>query len=228
LPKRRRRKSGRGKSAYLWVGLLIAAIALVGTYLATNGSANGNNKGVSPLTISPQNPVLGSKTSQFTIFEFGDFQCPSCDYWFKTQGAIVKQNLVDTGKANLVWRDFIIYDSDSRLAASAAYAAGEQGKFWEFHDLLYTNQGQPNSGWVTQQLMKSYAQQLGLNLTQFTQSMNSGKYNSLIDSNFQAGQQAGANGTPTFFVVGPDGRSVTISGPQPEEVFERAINSLGG
>lgn len=228
MRKRTRRKSGKGKSVYLWVGLLIVAVAIVGTYLATNGLAGGNNPAVSPLTISPQNPVLGSKTAQFTIFEFGDFQCPSCDYWFKTQGAILVQNLVDTGKAKLVWRDFIIYDSDSRLAANAAYAAGEQGKFWEFHDLLYANQGQPNSGWITQQLMIFYAQRLGLNLTQFTQSMNSGKYDSLIDSNFQAGQQAGVNGTPTFFVVGPNGHYVTISGPQPESVFERAINSLGG
>ncbi len=208
--------------------MLIIAVAVVGTYLATIGSPGSNNSGASPLTISPQNPVLGTKTAQFTIFEFGDFQCPSCDYWFKTQGPILVQNLVDTGKAKLVWRDFIIYDSDSRLAASAAYAAGEQGKFWEFHDLLYTNQGHPNSGWITQQLMISYAQQLGLNLTQFTPSMNGGKYNSLIDSNFQAGQQAGVNGTPTFFVVGPDGHYVTISGPQPETVFERAISSLGG
>jgi protein-disulfide isomerase len=137
-------------------------------------------------------------------------------------------NLVDSVKAKLVWRDFIIYDSDSRLAASAAYAAGEQGKFWAFHDLLYANQGQPNSGWITKQLMTNFAQQLGLNVTQFTLAMSSGKYDSLIDSNFQSGQQVTANGTPTFFVVGPSGQYVAIAGPQPAGVFEQAINNLGG
>jgi predicted DsbA family dithiol-disulfide isomerase len=76
--------------------------------------------------------------------------------------------------------------------------------------------------------MVSFAQRLGLNITEFTQSMNGGKYNSLLDSNFQAGQQLGAQGTPTFFVVGPTGQYVTISGPQPESVFQQAINSLGG
>jgi len=197
-------------------------------YLATQASGNGSSTKVFPLAISSQNPILGSKSAPFTIYEFGDFQCPSCDYWFKTQEPIVVQNLVDTGKANLVWRDFIIYNSDSRVAANAAYAAGEQGKFWEFHDLLYASQGRVNSGWVTQQLMVSYAQQLGLNVTRFTQSMNSGQFNSLIDSNIQSGQEVGIQGTPTFFVVGPTGHYIMIAGPQPETVFQQAIVSLGG
>jgi protein-disulfide isomerase len=224
LRRESRRRNRRRKSIYLGIAFFVVAIAIVAAYLATQASG-GNNF---PLSISSQNPVLGSKTAQFTIFEFGDFQCPSCDFWFKTQEPSIVQNLVDSGKAKLVWRDFIIYNSDSRVAASAAYAAGEQGKFWEFHDLLYANQGQVNSGWVTQQLMISFAQRLGLNVTRITQSMNSGKYNSLIDSNFQAGQQAGVNGTPTFFVVGPTGQYVTIAGPQPESVFQQAIKNLGG
>ncbi len=213
---------------YLLAAVVLVAVVAGVAYYANQNSTKGNTGTAIPLTISPQNPVLGSKTATFTIFEFGDFQCPSCNYWFKNQEPAIVQNLVDTGKAKLVWRDFIIYDSDSRLAASAAYAAGEQGKFWEFHDLLYANQGQANSGWITQQLMVGFAQRLGLNITEFTQSMNSEKFNSLIDSNFQAGQQLGAQGTPTFFVVGPTGHYVTISGPQPESVFQQAISSLGG
>ena len=208
--------------------MILAAIAIAAIYFATQGPKATSPSSTPLLSVSPQNPVLGSKTAPYAIFEFGDFQCPSCDYWFKNQEPIVVQNLVDSGKAKLVWRDFIIYDSDSRLAANAAYAAGEQGKFWEFHDLLYANQGRANSGWVTQQLMTSFAQRLGLNITEFTQSMSSDKYNSLIDSNFQAGQQLGIQGTPTFFVVGPSGQYVTISGPQPESVFQQAIDNLGG
>jgi protein-disulfide isomerase len=228
LPKRNRLRNRKKRSVYIWVAVVLGLITIVAVYFATQGSGNANGGKVFPLSITSQNPVLGSGSASFAIYEFGDFQCPTCDYWFKTQGPAVVQDLVDTGKAKLVWRDFIIYDSDSRLAANAAYAAGEQGKFWEFHDLLYANQGQANSGWVTQQLMTSFAQKLGLNLTEFTQSMNSGRYDSLIDSNFQAGRQVGVQGTPTFFVVGPSGQYVTISGPQPESVFQQAINSLGG
>ena len=203
-------------------------VAVVAAYLATQSSGSGSNGTVFPLTVSTQNPVLGSKSASFTIYEFGDYQCPSCDYWFKTQEPSIVQNLVDNGKAKLVWLDFIIYNSDSRLAANAAYAAGEQGRFWQFHDLLYSNQGRANSGWVTQQLMVDYAKQLGLNLTRFTQSMNSEQYNPLIDSNFQSGIRVGVQGTPTFFVVGPTGRFTMISGPQPESVFQQAITSIGG
>ncbi len=228
MPKRSRRRSKGNRSVYLLAAVVLGTIIIVAVYWATQNSTGGNTNKTTLLSVSPQNPILGSKTASYTIFEFGDFQCPSCDYWFKNQEPSIVQNLVDTGKAKLVWRDFIIYDSDSRIAASAAYAAGEQGKFWEFHDLLYANQGQTNTGWITQQLVISFAQRLGLNTTEFTQSMNSGKYNSLIDSNFQTGQQLGIQGTPTFFVVGPTGQYVTISGPQPESVFEQAISSLGG
>ncbi|MDE1852530.1 MAG: DsbA family protein [Thaumarchaeota archaeon] len=225
MVKRNRRYRRKGKFVYLLATAIVVGIAVAAAYLAQGSGAGGKTF---PLSISAQNPVLGTSGTQFTIYEFGDFQCPSCDYWFKTQGQAIVQNIVDTGKAKLVWRDFIIYDSDSRLAANAAYAAGEQGKFWQFHDLLYANQGQANSGWVTQQLMVRFAQQLGLNVTEFTQSMNSGKYNSLIDSNYQAGLQVGVQGTPTFFVVSPTGQYITISGPQPESVFQQAITSLGG
>jgi len=223
----RRRKSYK-KSNSLYYGLaIILVFVLAGVFFLFRG-AGSSNSNVFPVTVSPQNPVLGSKSAPFTIFEFGDFQCPSCDYWYKTQEKGIIQNLVDTGKAKLVWFDFIIYNSDSRVAASAAYAAGEQGKFWQFHDLLYANQGQANSGWVTSNLMTSFATQLGLNLTQFTQSMNSGKFNALIDGNFRAGETAGVNGTPTFFVVASSGQFVSIPGPQPLSTFQQAIQSLGG
>ena len=226
MVRRSHRYSGKSKSIYVAAAVVVVAIAVGAVYLATQGQGSGNK--VFPLSISAENPVLGSPGAPYTIYQFGDFQCPTCDYWYKTQAQSVIQNLVDSGKAKLVWYDFIIYDSDSRLAANAAYAAGAQGKFWQFHDLLYANQGQPNSGWVTQQLMISYALKLGLDATQFTQDMNSGRYNSLIDSNIQAGRQVGVQGTPTFFVVGPTGQYVTISGAQPEIVFQQAINSLGG
>jgi protein-disulfide isomerase len=228
LGRRNRLRARKRRSIYIFAGVLLGAIAIAAIYFATQGSAPRNTNQAPALSISPQNPVLGSKNSSYTIFEFGDFQCPSCNFWFKTQEPSIVHDLVDSGKAKLVWRDFIIYNSDSRTAASAAYAAGEQGKFWEFHDLLYSNQGQANSGWATQQLMISFAHRLGLNVTAFTQSMNSGKYNSLIDSNFQSGVRLGVQGTPTFFVVGPTGQYVMISGPQPESVFQQAINSLGG
>jgi protein-disulfide isomerase len=158
--------------------------------------------------------------------EFGDYQCPTCDAWYKSQEAVLIQNLVDTGKAKLVWRDFDFYGPDSVSASEAAYAAGDQGKFWQFHDLLFQSQQTPNSGWASRQNMETFAQQLGLNMTEFNQSFNSGKYDSLINANHALGVQAGVTETPTFFLIGPNGKIITIAGGQPESVFEQAIASL--
>jgi protein-disulfide isomerase len=178
--------------------------------------------------LSGAPPTLGSANAPVTIVEFGDYQCPTCGGWYRTQEAQLIQNLVNTGKAKLVWRDFDYYGPDSVSASEAAYAAGEQGKFWEFHDLLFQNQQTPNGGWASRQNMESFARKLGLNMTQFDQDFNSGKYDALIDSNHSLGVQAGVSETPTFYLIGPNGKMVTIAGGQPESVFEQAVSSLTG
>jgi len=176
--------------------------------------------------LSGAPPTLGSSNASVTIVEFGDYQCPTCGGWYRSQGAQLIQNLVTTGKAKLVWRDFDFFGPDSVSASEAAYAAGEQGKFWEFHNLLYQSQQTPNNGWASKQNMETFARQLGLNMTQFDQSLNSGKYESLVNSNHSLGVQAGVSQTPTFFLIGPDRKMVTIAGGQPESVFEKAVTSL--
>jgi protein-disulfide isomerase len=173
-------------------------------------------------------PTLGSLNAPVTIVEFGDYQCPTCGAWYNTQEASVIQNLVNTGKAKLAWRDFDYYGPDSTTASEAAYAAGEQGKFWQFHDLLFQDQQTPNSGWASRPNMEKFAQQLGLNMPQFDASLNGGKYDSLVNSNHALGVQAGVAETPTFFLIGPTGKVVTIAGAQPESVFEQEIAQLTG
>ena len=190
----------------------------------TAGSSSSSSLAASLLSGSP--PTLGSPNASVTIVEFGDYQCPTCGGWYRSQEAQVIQNLVTTGKAKLVWRDFDYYGPDSVSASEAAYAAGEQGKFWQFHDLLFQSQQTPNSGWASKQNMETFARQLGLNMTQFDQSFNSGRYDSLVTSNHSLGVQAGVSETPTFFLIGPNGKMVTIAGGQPESVFEQAVASL--
>ncbi|HUK49894.1 MAG TPA: thioredoxin domain-containing protein, partial [Terriglobales bacterium] len=173
-------------------------------------------------------PTLGSANASVAIIEFGDYQCPTCGAWYRSQEKLLIQNLVNTGKAKLVWRDFDYYGPDSISASEAAYAAGDQGKFWQFHDLLFQNQQTPNGGWADRQNMQSFARQLGLNMTLFNQDFNSGNYDALINSNHNLGVQAGVSETPTFYLIGPNGKTITIAGNQPESVFEQAIASLTG
>ncbi len=180
------------------------------------------------LLSSGQAPFRGSINASVTIVEFGDFQCPTCDAWYRTQEPLVLQNLINPGRVRFEWRDFDFYGPDSISASEAAYAAGEQGKFWQFYDILYSNQQTPNSGWSNPSHLQQFAEQLGLNMTQFHQSFQSGKYAALVNSNYALGEQLGVTSTPTFFLIGPNGRVVTIVGDQPYSVFETAVNSLTG
>ncbi len=195
-------------------------------YASTSASSSLFDLASTLLSGSP--PTLGSPNASVTIVEFGDFQCPNCGEWFRTQQQQVIQKLIKTGRAKLLWRDFDFWGPDSTYASEAAYAAGEQGKFWEFHDLLYSNQQTPNNGWASRDNLKQFAKQLGLDMTQFNQSFDNGKYTGLINANFDLGKRAGVTGTPTFLLIGPNGKIVTIAGDQPESVFEQAIASLTG
>ena len=240
----------KGRSIAL-AALLVIILGGLGGYFAFSASASHSNtmlpQSVSNMSTSPMlpasstassttflaasllagtPPTLGSMNVSVTIVEFGDYQCPTCGGWYATQEPSLIQNLIDTGKAKLVWRDFDYYGPDSISASGAAYAAGEQGKFWQFHDLLFQNQQTPNNGWVSRQNMDKFAQELGLNLTEFDASFNGGKYIGLINSNHALGVQAGVTETPTFYLIGPDGKVVTIAGGQPESVFEQAVTQL--
>ena len=209
--------------------MLVAALAIIalGAYAAFSyaGALSGNTSS-SGLRINPQDPVLGSRSAPVTIYEFGEFQCPSCKFWYSTQEQVIVQNLIQTGKAKLVWKDFDFYGPDSISASQAAHAAADQGRFWDFYTVLWTNQGAINSGWADKDHLRGFAQQIGLNMTQFDQAFRSGKYDSLIDENYNTGKQLGVTGTPTFFVVGPAGKTVQLFGPQPFSAFQQAVDSV--
>ncbi len=210
--------------------LIILAIAGGVIYLLAqfNGAPQIDSQKLALLTIQSTDPVQGSRGANVTIFEYGEFQCPSCGGWFKTQEQMVVQNLVGTGKAKLVWRDFDYYGDDSFQASYAARAAGEQGKFWQYHDILFSNQGTINSGWASKTNLIGFAMQLGLDMTRFNQDFSSGNYVSIVANNKSVGEKLGVSGTPTFFVVGANGRIITIVGGQPYSVFQQAVDSLQG
>ena len=214
----------------LFLGVVFYSMTQGSDYDSLTSDAAPSTRTIDPSSSLNPNPVaiLGSSEAQVTIIEFGEFQCPSCGFWVATEGQKIRSNLIDTGRAKLVWIDFTFYGPDSIFASEAAYAAGEQGKFWEFHDYLFSKQGRPNDGWASKENLRKYAQAIGLDLAQFDQVLESRKYVTLIQNNFESGKELGVRGTPTFFVIGPDGNSIKIDGPQPYSVFERAVESLGG
>jgi protein-disulfide isomerase len=218
------------------IGVVIVAIVLVGLLVYYNGfsytrsplhgSSVGSKSNMATMLLAGTYPVLGSPSAPVTIVEFGDFQCTTCGAWFRGQEPQLLQGLVKTGRAKLAWRDFDYLGPDSIEASEAAYAAGEQGKFWEYYNLLYSNQGIINSGWASREDLEQFAHQLGLNMAEFNASFQSNKYLQLITSNYNLGTSLGVTSAPTFFVVGPDGKTITIAGDQPYSVFQTAVDSL--
>jgi protein-disulfide isomerase len=221
------------KTAIILGIVTIAIIGLLGYYYVPSRmgspaqtSSVTSESSVTAVLLAGTYPVLGSPSAPATIVEFGDFQCTTCGSWFHNQEPQLLQGLVDTGKAKLAWRDFDYLGPDSIVASEAAYAAWEQGKFWEYHDLLYSNQGVINSGWANRADLEKFASQLGLNMREFNASFQSNKYLQLVTSNHNLGASLGVTLAPTFFVIGPSGRIITIVGDQPYSVFQRAVDSL--
>ena len=177
------------------------------------------------VTMSP--PIEGSESALVTIIEFGEFQCPKCDQWFQNEKPTIKQDYIDTGKANLYFVDFTFLGDDSMTAANASYCAEEQGKYWEYHSHLYNNQGEINGGWASSTNLKMFASDVGLDVVAFDECLDSGKYDDRVAYNTSVGASHGVEGTPAFFIVdNSDGTVERIDGPQPSDVFAGVIDRM--
>ncbi len=126
------------------------------------------------------------------------------------------QKYVEDGTLKIEWRDFPYLGEESMNAALAARAAQEQGKFWEYHDLLYENQS--SSGAFSEENLVALAREAGLDVEEFEASLASGEHRDEVMETFTEGQRNGITGTPTFVVNGQ-----TLVGAQPVRVFEQAI-----
>ncbi|MBI5061076.1 MAG: DsbA family protein [Candidatus Aenigmarchaeota archaeon] len=163
--------------------------------------------------------IIGPENATVTIIEFGCYVCP---YTARAE-PIVKDILNEyDGKIRYAFRNFPVHRSaDAELHAEAALCAREQGKFWEYHDLIFTNQNLCSN--MTSSNMKAAlienAIQLDMDKEQFVQCLNSGKYKTEVAADLQAGISAGVRGTPTFFI-----NNRTIVGDKPLAAFKAIIN----
>lgn len=166
--------------------------------------------------------VKGDPNAPVTIVEFSDFQCPFCSRWYEQTLPSLLENYIDEGKVKLVYRDFpLSFHPEAGPAAEAAECAGEQGKFWAFHDLIFENQGL-----LSNAQYKTWAADLGLNTGQFDDCLDTGKYSAEVQADFAAGSAAGVSGTPTFFLGASDGTGQKIVGAQPLAAFTGPIDAL--
>jgi protein-disulfide isomerase len=175
------------------------------------------------------NPLLGNKESPLTLIEFSDYQCPYCARSTQTTLPALKAEYIDTGKLRYVFRDFPIdqLHPHARKAAEAAHCAGDQGKYWEMHDVLFQN----HKALHVEQL-KGYAHRLGLDATTFDACLEQGRYAAEVQKDLEDGTAAGVQGTPGFFLGKTRSddtiQGVFIRGAQPIAAFQQAIERLLG
>lgn len=172
----------------------------------------GNDAAPVKVPLDGKNPVKGSPSALVTIVEFSDYQCPFCA---RAEGTMKQIASTYGDKVRFVMKQNPLgFHDRAKPAALAALAAGEQGKYWEMHDKLFTS---------TQALddasLEGYAKAIGLNVERWKAAMSDSKLGDIIQRDQALAAQLGATGTPAFFI---NGRK--ISGAQPFENFKRVID----
>jgi protein-disulfide isomerase len=217
----------------LFVIIPIILFVVIGSVYALSLSSYDENlvnldmdRQVGDVNTSLGSPLLGSISAPVTIIEFGDYQCPNCKIWFLNTKPDIVTNYIDTGKANLIFVDIAFLGKDSMPASRATYCAEEQGRYWDYHAFLYSNQMGIDNGWANIDSLKGYAYNLGFDMDLFVSCMDSGKYQKRVQFNTEESQKNGITVTPTFIIMGPQGQQERSLGPQPYYVFEKTINSM--
>jgi len=208
-----RHEKNRGqKNKQQWIGYGVLVLILFAAvfFISSRPKAQPLNE-----TRLASNPILGSGSAKVVITEYGDFGCTSCRAWHNA--GILKQVRKAYGDdVQFVWKDFPVITAQSPKAAEAGQCAFDQGKFWEYHDLLYE---QAPALSVSQ--LKEYAAQVGLDSATFNQCLDSGQNRAKVQQNLDEARSLGLPGTPSFLVNGKK-----LIGPPSFEVLKSTIDAI--
>jgi protein-disulfide isomerase len=197
---------------------------LVGLFMAVTAfPAAAQQRGV--FIGVDDDPVLGSPDAKVLIIEFGDYQCPSCRMFWKDIEPRLKKDYIDTGKVKLVFRDFPLMQihPEALMAAMAVNCAGEQEKYWQFHDKVFREQYNKGDDIIRMKAadLKKWAKDIGVDQAKFDQCLDSEKFKNEVLKDKADGDAAGVQGTPTFFI---NGRA--IGGAQQYPEYRKLIDEL--
>lgn len=183
------------KESWIILGAFVIVIGLVAFNAFTS-----KGKTVDIQNIASSVAPLGTTTAPVKAFVFADFQCPFCKKLTDETEKNIIADYVQSGKVALYWKDFVVVGQESQWAAEAARCANDQGKFWQYHDLLFSKQGVENSGIFTKDNLKLYAQELGLSTSTFATCLDKGTYANAVKEDTQEAQQLGFKGTPVLLI----------------------------
>jgi protein-disulfide isomerase len=193
----------------------MVAVGWLWGLLLNSSTSAAQSKSANELSVG-SGPILGSASAPVTIIEFSDFQCSFCKRFWADTLPKLKEVYIDQGKVRFIYRHFAILGKHSEQASQAAECAAEHGKFWEYHDQLFKNQGGLA---FTEARLRQYALDIGLNAGAFSTCLGSGKHKDKVERETTAAAYLGARGTP-FFIV----NQRHLVGAQPFDVFRKVID----
>jgi protein-disulfide isomerase len=142
---------------------------------STQATTNASNKFSLQSLKGEGAPILGAESAPVIVIDFSDFQCPRCERYVKSTEPKIKKEYIETGNVAYVFKHFPWRGTDSFSAALASECANEQVKFWEYHDALFQNQQDVDSGWASREKLKEFASAIGLDRQQFDSCLDSEK-----------------------------------------------------
>jgi|KBSMisStandDraft_5_1062788.scaffolds.fasta_scaffold166573_3 protein-disulfide isomerase len=182
--------------------LAVVLAAGIAVYWSRQSSASATGSSTTSIDVNPGGGhVRGKATAPVTLVEFGDFECPSCGFYFPIVEEVLRR-YPDKVKLEFHHYPLIQMHAHALAAAMAAEAAADQGKYWEMHDLLYKNQSQWARNPNPEAQFLAYAADLRLDANKFMRSLKSPDVEKRILEDIQRGSAAKVDGTPTFFVNG--------------------------
>ena len=223
----------------LVIGAIIASITITLVIFGFNSSSNeielsmeptpkidqiGPEKITMDTFLSNGSPILGDPDAPITLVEFGDYQCHYCNVFFQSIEKDILKNYVNTGKVKIIFKDYNIIGEDSVKASQGAHCANDQGLFWEYHDILYSNWTGENNGWASPENLAIFAQQIGLNMNKWSECMNKGSHSQIILKSNDDARTLQLTGTPAFFIINSEGEVSKLFGAQPFEVFKKIFD----
>ena len=211
----RKRKQAQQRQQFLVIAGIIVVIAIAGAgWLIYQNFQSSLPVDAATFTTVPtqtwpqaDGKALGPKSAKVLVQEFADFQCPICAEYFRSVESQIIKDYVTTGKIRYEFHHFIVIDqnvggTESRHAAEASECANELGHFWDFHNMLYSNQKTEGSGAFADNRLKAFAPALGLDSQKFNDCFSAHRYSADVNADVGLGTQMGVQGTPTVFING--------------------------
>jgi protein-disulfide isomerase len=222
---RERRHREQLRNRIIVIGLVVAGALLVTFALilpslntartaAAETQAAANATPIPVVTIVPRTFTttvnaqhLGDPNAPVKVDAYEDFRCSACLAYTQSVEPQIVQNYIETGKVYYTYYFYIVIDGNdgtdaSARSANAALCAGEQNRFWDFHDTLYANQITESASLFTDARLVTMAQNLKLDMTKFNQCYQAKKYSSVVQDDINTGRSLNINSTPTIVVNG--------------------------